>query len=314
VPPTLEVAGLVVAYRERQVLDGLSLTVPAGEIFGLLGSNGAGKTTLIRTICGRVTPRSGEVKIAGVSNRDRRALRRIGIVPQELGLYHHLTVRENLEVFARLSGVRGRAARAAVERTIAATQLAPRLKDRVEILSGGWKRRVNIAAAILHDPALLILDEPTVGVDIDARNELHEVIRGLSREGMAVLLATHDMEQAETLCATVGFLRQGRLEPIGSPTRLVETRFAGQRKITVELRGALSTGQREALLTGGFAPESGDAIWSAFGRYDDDAVTRLTTALNQLSIDAREIRHRKPGLDTLFAELARKAPAASETA
>lgn len=225
--PILAVEGLEVRFGQRQVLRGLHLAIGPGEIFGLLGPNGAGKTTLIRTICGRVTPSAGSATIAGHRAGRRAALNHIGLVPQELALYMHLTVQENLVAFGRLSGLRRRDTNKAVAWALDAARLRERANDRVDILSGGWKRRVNIAAAILHNPSLLILDEPTVGVDVDARNELQDVIRDLSHSGMAVLLATHDLDQAETLCKTVGFLRDGVIDPLGTPRDLIGEVFGG---------------------------------------------------------------------------------------
>ncbi len=313
VPDTLAIDGLDVSYHDRTVLSGLSLRVKPGEIFGLLGSNGAGKTTLIRTICGRVSPRAGEVTVMGESIGSRATLGRIGLVPQDIALYLHLTVLENLEVFARLSGVPRSDVRAAVEWAVDVAHLGPRIDDRVEILSGGWKRRVNIAAAILHDPALLILDEPTVGVDIDARDELHELIRELSRGGMAMLLATHDMDQAEALCSRVGFLRQGRLDPVGMPDTLIAENFSGQRTLTVSVRGRLTPRQRAVMVDSGFAPDGTEGTWSVFGIFTDEGVARLQTGLTKLGIDVREVRQRAPGLDTLFADLARSVPGEIDT-
>lgn len=307
-PDTLAIDGLDVRYRDRAVLSGLSLHIGPGEIFGLLGSNGAGKTTLIRTICGRVRPRAGEVRVMGDTNRSRSTLGRIGLVPQDIALYLHLTVRENLEVFARLSGVPRSGVESAVDWAIGVAHLGQRIDDRIEILSGGWKRRVNIAAAILHRPALLILDEPTVGVDIDARDELHELIRELSRGGMAMLLATHDMDQAEALCSRVGFLRQGRLDPVGMPDTLIAENFSGQRTLTVSVRGKLTPRQRTVMVDSGFAPDGTEGTWSVFGIFTDEGVARLQTGLTKLGIDVREVRQRAPGLDTLFADLARSIP------
>ncbi|RYF45536.1 MAG: ABC transporter ATP-binding protein [Cytophagaceae bacterium] len=195
-PAPLKIERLHVNLSHREVLKGLSVEIAKGEVFGLLGSNGAGKTTLIRSICGRVKASAGSISIAG--HQGKAALRQIGLVPQELALYSHLTARENLTVFGRLSGLSARDAISAVEWASEAADIKQHLNDRVEILSGGWKRRVNIAAAILHRPALLVLDEPTVGVDVDARNGLHEVISSLSRAGIGVVLATHDLEQAHS--------------------------------------------------------------------------------------------------------------------
>ena len=303
-PAALAIAGLHIRYGDRDVLRGLDLGVAPGEIYGLLGPNGAGKTTLIRTICGRIRPVAGSVTVAGLPS-GREALRRIGLVPQEIALYGHLTVRENLEVFGRLSGMNSAATRTAIEWASEAANLTGRLRDRIEILSGGWKRRVNIAAAILHRPSLLILDEPTVGVDVDARNGLQEVIQQLSQTGMAVLLATHDLDQAETICTTVGFLRNGVVAPQGAPRTLVETTFGVRREIILELRHVASSSQAVTLGQAGFSPTNGGVTWSMLGRAEDGSAEELTVALEEAGIATREVRLREPGLDSLFVQLSR---------
>lgn len=303
-PAVLAIADLHIRYGDRDVLRGLNLSVAAGEIYGLLGPNGAGKTTLIRTVCGRLRPVAGSVTVAGFAS-GRDALRRIGLVPQEIALYGHLTVRENLEVFGRLSGMDSEATRSAIGWVSEATNLPGRLKDRVDILSGGWKRRVNIAAAILHRPELLILDEPTVGVDVDARNGLHEVIQQLGQTGMAVLLATHDLDQAETICTTVGFLRNGVVAPQGHPRALIDAAFDGQREIILELRQVPSPPQAAMLQQSGLSASNGGLTWAMLGRASDNSAAELSAALDQAGIATREVRLREPGLDSLFVQLAR---------
>ncbi len=300
----LMVEGLFVRYGDRPVLKGLDLTVGAGDIYGLLGPNGAGKTTLIRTICGRVRPRAGSVTIAGKSGRS--SVRHIGLVPQELALYPHLTIRENLEVFARLSGLSARESRGAVGWACDATDLADRLDDRVEILSGGWKRRVNIAAAILHRPTLLILDEPTVGIALDARNGIHEAIVQLSHAGMGILLATHDLDQADTLCTKVGFLRHGAIAPQGAPRQLVDNAFRGKKQIVLELRQPASTGHASALNKAGFTAINAGLTWMMMAPIGEQSVEQLQPALARLGVETREIRLREPGLENLFVELSRQ--------
>lgn len=313
-PAALVVSGLRIRYGHRDVLRGLDLHIAAGEIYGLLGPNGAGKTTLIRTICGRLRPVAGSATIAGYACGGRDALRRIGLVPQEIALYPHLTARENLEVFGRLSGLDFAATTAAIAWASEAAALIERLGERVDILSGGWKRRVNIAAAILHRPALLILDEPTVGVDVDARNGLHEVIQHLSRTGMAVLLATHDLDQAETICATVGFLRDGVVAPQGHPRILVDAAFNGQREIILELRQAPSSSQAGMLRQAGFALANGGLTWVSLSRASNESVSELSAACEQAGIAIREVRLREPGLDSLFVQLSRSAAATAPQA
>jgi ABC-2 type transport system ATP-binding protein len=305
----LRVEGLHVHYGKREVLRGLSLSVRRGQIYGLLGPNGAGKTTLIRTICGRIRPSSGRVSIAGVSGK--ASMRHIGLVPQELALYTHLTARENLEVFGRLSGLSASETEEAIAWAGAATDITQRLNDRVDILSGGWKRRVNIAAAILHRPALLILDEPTVGVDVDARNGLHDVIVSLSHAGMGVLLTTHDLDQAETLCSVVGFLRDGIVTPQGAPRDLLRHAFGEQRQVIVELRQPASQIQAQALSRAGFTSVNSGYAWIMFSSGIEQSLEDLADALARAGLETREIRFRKPGLDSLFVRLSRGREVAS---
>ena len=301
-PDALQISGLHVRYGARPVLKGLDLQIAAGEIYGLLGPNGAGKTTLIRTICGRIRPFSGSIAVAG-SPLVRASLRRLGLVPQEIALYPHLTIRENLEVLGRLSGLSRTALRAALDWAIDAADLVSRLDDRVEILSGGWKRRANIAAAILHHPALLILDEPTVGVDVDARNGLHDVILQLSRTGMGVLLATHDLDQAETLCSRVGFLRNGVVAPQGEPRHLIQAMFQGRKEIILELRQPPSGAQASLLVKAGFVAGNGDLTWTMLGTTGGSSQVELSAALDRAGMGVREVRFREPGLDSLFLSL-----------
>jgi ABC-2 type transport system ATP-binding protein len=305
-PAALAIEGLEVRYGNRQVLRGLDLTVAKGEIYGLLGPNGAGKTTLIRTICGRVRPVGGAVTVAGHAP-GKAALRQIGLVPQELALYGHLTVEENLDVFGRLSGLDAAANKSAIDWAVGAADLASRLKQRTETLSGGWKRRVNIAAAILHRPALLILDEPTVGVDIDARNGLQEVIKQLSHTGMAVLLATHDLDQAETICSTVGFLRDGVVAPQGHPRQLLDGHFGSQREIILELRNVPLDEHGNLLHRAGFSAFNGGLSWVMLGHATERTAAEISASLVDAGIEAREVRLRAPGLDRLFVHLSRDA-------
>lgn len=301
--PVLSVDTLCVNYGMRPVLTGLDLTIDPGEIFGLLGPNGAGKTTLIRTICDRIQPASGKILIEGRDHSQRQALRKIGLVPQEIALYPHLTARENLIVFARLAGLSHAQALDALDYAIEACKLTHQVDDYVHTLSGGWKRRANLAAAILHRPSLLILDEPTVGVDIDARNALHEVIKNLSADGHAVLLATHDMDQAEVLCGSVGFLRDGALAPVGNPLQLLHTAFADRHEVLVRLREPASPEACHALSNLGFSRDGNGLERRQLLKVTAAQQTRLTKMLEASPLRIKEVRFRKPGLDSLFLKL-----------
>jgi ABC-2 type transport system ATP-binding protein len=305
--PALRISGLRTRYGNRNILNGLSLRVEPGSIYGLLGPNGAGKTTLIRAICGRVKPIGGTIDVDGIVNTERHALRKIGLVPQDIALYAHLTVRENLEVFGRLSGLSRRQVRVGVDWVSGAAHLENLMHDRIETLSGGWKRRVNIAAAILHNPSLLILDEPTVGVDVEARNGLHDLILELSHSGMGILLTTHDMEQAETLCSKVGFLLGGVLAPEGHPQQLVDETFQDYKEVILELRGSPSYLQFEQLQTAGWAPSNGGLSWSRFEQNRKISETHLAHDFVRQGLNVREVRVREPGLDSLFVHLTRNA-------
>ncbi len=299
----LQVDALHVRYGERQVLNGLTLNLAAGEVFGLLGPNGAGKTTLIRSVCNRIQIESGTITILGRPVADRRALHRIGLVPQEIALYPHLTARENLKTFARLNGVARSRAPAAIDFAISAARLAKQVDDPVHSLSGGWKRRVNIAAAVLHRPSLLILDEPTVGVDIEARNALHQVIKTLRDAGMAVLLATHDMDQAETLCSSVGFLRGGVLSPAGNPSKLLEIAFKGQDEVLLRLREQAPPKVSEIFSRLGFIGDANSLERRRLSEVTPAEQARLARTLQDRRFGIREVRFRKPGLESLFLHL-----------
>lgn len=298
----LEVDGLIIRFGSREILRGLTLQIGRGEIYGLLGPNGAGKTTLIRTICGRIRSHAGSIKVSGLSGKS--SLRHIGLVPQELALYPHLTARENLDVFGRLSGISATETRKAIAWASEAAEISRHLDDRVDILSGGWKRRINIAAAILHRPSLLILDEPTVGVDVNARSGVHDVIANLSQSGMGVLLTTHDLDQAELLCTTVGFLRDGVISPQGSPRQLIDEAFRDRKEIILELRELVSQPKIESLKNAGFSTHNGGHTWVKISSNEQSAED-LRRNLDVMEIQIRELRLREPGLDSLFVQLSR---------
>jgi ABC-2 type transport system ATP-binding protein len=299
-PAALEVRDLSACYGDREILRRINIRIERGEIFGLFGQNGAGKTTLIRAICGRLKPRAGTIAIGGQAIR-AGVSRQIGLVPQEIALYPHLTILENLQVFGRLSGLSAAATKDAIGEVIKHTALTDRLHERVEVLSGGWKRRVNIAASILHRPALLILDEPMVGVDIEARITLQNVILKLRDSGVGILLITHDLQQAETLCTQVGFLHKGVIGPQGAPRALLDLAFDGQHEIIIETQLPVSATDEAVLRGRGFSAVEGGQCWSVIS---NSPLHEITEHLEQSGMATKEIRFRKPGLDSLFLRLA----------
>ncbi len=220
---TLVVEGLAKSFGDLRAVRELSFEVAPGETFGLLGPNGAGKTTTISMICGLLRPDAGSVTVDGISIRPGSTSGRelIGYVPQELALYPDLSGRDNLRFFGRLYGLRGAAARARIDETLEMVGLTDRADDRVDQYSGGMQRRLNIAAGMLHRPRLLILDEPTVGIDPQSRNAILEAVAALGESGMSVLYTTHYMEEAERLCRRVGIVDHGRLLACGTRRELV---------------------------------------------------------------------------------------------
>ncbi|MFG3496737.1 ABC transporter ATP-binding protein [Streptomyces sp. NPDC047886] len=219
--PVLRCEGLVRRFGDRTAVDGVGFRVEPGETYGLLGPNGAGKTTTIRLVCGLLRPDGGTVRISGRPGGTARTRRLIGYVPQDVALYQDLGVAENLRFFGRLYGLSGRALDRRVDEVLDLVDLRRRAGDRVESLSGGMRRRLNIGAGIVHAPTLLILDEPTVGVDPQSRHAILDSVRRFGSQGMAILYTTHYMEEAERLCDRIGIIDHGRLIAEGTRRELV---------------------------------------------------------------------------------------------
>lgn len=209
----LEVRNLRKSYGSVVAVDDVSFGVGRGELVAVLGPNGAGKTTTVSIISGLVTPDRGEVSIDGASLRgDADPLkRRIGLVPQDIALYDELSARDNLRFFGALFGLDGQAAEAAIQSVLTWVGLAERARDRVATFSGGMKRRLNLAAGLLHDPDILLLDEPTVGVDPQSRNAIFDNLEDLKRRGKTLVYTTHYMEEAERLADRVVIIDRGRV-------------------------------------------------------------------------------------------------------
>jgi ABC-2 type transport system ATP-binding protein len=219
----IEARGLLKRYGNLEAVKGLSFAIRRGEIFGFLGPNGAGKTTTISMLSCLLEPTEGTAMVAGhdVVKAPNEVKRRIGLVPQELALYPTLSARDNLDYFGRIYGLRGRALRQRVDEMLEMVTLTERAKAAVKTYSGGMKRRLNIAAGMLHCPEVLFLDEPTVGVDPQSRNAIFEHVEQLRGEGMTVLYTTHYMEEAERLCDRVAIIDEGRIVALDTPRKLI---------------------------------------------------------------------------------------------
>lgn len=220
----LELDSVTKRFGDVVAVDNVSLDVARGEILGLLGPNGAGKSTLTKMVCGMVSPTSGTIRVVGYDvQRDSMRVRElIGVVPQDVVLYDYMNARENLAFFGRLYGLSGSKLKERIEELLKFTQLEDEaIRRRVSTYSGGMKRRVNIAAALLHEPQVILLDEPTAGLDPKNKMSLWEIIRKLHREGKTIMLTTHMMDEAEELCDRVAIMDRGKIIALGSPIQLI---------------------------------------------------------------------------------------------
>jgi ABC-2 type transport system ATP-binding protein len=219
----LEAKNLVKKYGDFTAVQDVNLAIQAGEILGLLGPNGAGKTTIISMITGLLEPTSGHITVDGLDVKtDANAVKAmLGLVPQELALYPTLSARANLDFFGSIYGLGGRELRERVDAMLAMVELTDRADEAIETYSGGMKRRVNIAAGLMHQPKLLLLDEPTVGVDPQSRNAIFEAVEALNRSGMTVIYTTHYMEEAQRLCHRVAIIDEGQIIALDTPASLI---------------------------------------------------------------------------------------------
>jgi ABC-2 type transport system ATP-binding protein len=307
--PVLVCRELRKAYDELVAVDGVSFTVAEGETYGLLGPNGAGKTTTISMIVGILTRDAGEVLIDGepVTPSRVRVKARIGYVPQELALYPDLTGRENLRFFARLYGLSGREASGRSEQALEVVGLADRARDLVKEYSGGMKRRLNIAAGLLHRPRLLVLDEPTAGVDPQSRNAILESVERLAGEGIAVLYTTHYMEEAERLCDRVGIIDLGQLRAEGTRRELVA--LVGERdRISLTATGDLPRAVAAAAELPGVQPsEAADSRIELLVEDASTALPQILAAVTGNGATVRSVSVTEPNLEAVFLHLTGKA-------
>ncbi len=232
VPPVLTLQNVRKSYRGREALKGISLELRPGELLGFFGPNGAGKTTMIRCISGLLKPGSGTITRHPfdhvndeVPGNDEPI--RLGLVPQHLAVYPDLTVQQNLEVFGRLEGVSGKALKHRINQVLEWAALNDRTRSLTKTLSGGMQRRLNIACSVLHEPDILLLDEPTVGVDPQSRERIYEMMQQLKADGAAVLLTTHQLEEVETRCDRIVVMDHGTIVADGTLSDLV-SRTIGQ--------------------------------------------------------------------------------------
>jgi ABC-2 type transport system ATP-binding protein len=288
----IDVANLRKAYGSLQAVDGVSFSIPTGETFGLLGPNGAGKTTTLHLLTGALAPDSGAIVINGQQNPARVSVRRqIGLAPQNLALYESLTAEENLTFFCKLYGFTGAKLQERVEFSLDLAGLSERRRDRVDTYSGGMKRRLNLACAIVHDPLVLFLDEPTVGVDPQSRNYLFETIEALAKQGRTIIYTTHYMEEAQRLCRRVAIMDHGKILALDTVPELI-AKHGGKTAVDVELAEPPSN------LHGLPVPLDGNRL-----RYETERPADEIQRLAQLGLKMTRFTVDQPSLERVFLNL-----------
>ena len=303
-PSALEVREVSKSFDGRRALDGVSLELVSGEILGLLGPNGAGKTTLVRTVVGRVEPDSGSLRVFGLPSSDGKVASLTGWVPQEIALYGLLSPRQNLMTFGRYQGLMGETLKTAVSQNLEWIGLADRADERTDRLSGGMRRRLNIAAGTIHRPKLLLLDEPTVGVDPQSRERIYGMIEELRRQGTSLLYTTHYMEEAERLCDRIAIIDNGKIIALGTKEELVRKTLGGKQALSVASGSPLSEELRQELVRRGAVVEQEEIHLSV----EDPAaeIPMLLEFLRSERVSVRDLRLEAPSLESVFLQLTGK--------
>jgi ABC-2 type transport system ATP-binding protein len=304
----VETHGLTKVFDGRKAVDHLNLSIEEGELFGLLGPNGAGKSTTVSMLSTILPPTGGTALICGydIKRQPREVKRMIGVVPQEFGLYDDLTARENLAYFGRLHGLSGGRLRKRINDMLGLVQLEERADDKVRTFSGGMKHRLNLAVGLIHEPRVLFLDEPTTGLDPQARLAIWELIERFRSEGVTILLTTHYMEEADRLCDRVAIMDGGRVIALDSPAKLkrsigkmevIEMRTKG---VTLDLEERLRglKGVKEMVRT----PE-GMRILSPMA---DELVARVVSLASSVGVRIDSMNIIQPTLEDVFIKLTGK--------
>ena len=298
----LRIDSVVKCFGDLTAVSGVSLDVRERACLGLLGPNGAGKSTLIRSIAGRVRLDSGSIRVFGEPAGSAAARAERGWVPQELALYPLLTCRENLEAFGRYQGLRGKALRDGIAWCLEWAALADRAGATVKTLSGGMRRRLNMAAGLVHRPRMVLLDEPTVGVDPQSRNRIFEMVEELRGQGTTVIYTTHYMEEAERLCDTIAIMDHGCVIAQGSKEELVERSFGRRSDVLMRFASSVENGAAWAAAHGGTLQEGPEGI-AHFGVAQPTDIAALLDAAGRDGLEVIDVVLRRPNLESVFLQL-----------
>ncbi len=295
----LRVEGVVKRFGGVTAVNGVSLDVRPGECLGLLGPNGAGKSTLIRSIVGRVRPDAGSILIFGEPAESEAARDALGYVPQELAVYPRLTSRENLEAFGSYHGLKGEQLKKSIDWCLAWAALADRDSEVVSHLSGGMKRRLNMAAGLIHRPRVVLMDEPTVGVDPQSRLRIFEMIEVLRREGMSVIYTTHYMEEAERLCDRIAIIDHGHIIALGARDKLIQNAFGSSSQVVMHF-AAENDALREWIARRGGQSSDGSV------QFKVDGPAEIAALLQDAAAEGHQVEDmalKRPNLESVFLKL-----------
>lgn len=296
---TLEVSNLVKKYGTKPALENVSFAVKEGSCFGLLGPNGAGKSTTMKIITGIIDADSGNVNVLGSDIRKAAdAIRRqVGYVPQEITLYDKISAYNNLVFFGEMYGVKGKQLKERIAEVLQQVGLSERAKDPIHTYSGGMKRRINIAAALLHQPKVVILDEPTVGIDPQSRNHIFDIIRQLRNSGVTIIYSTHYMEEVEALCDDIAIIDNGKVIVQGNLDELL-SRYA-TKAVYLELQ----EGQKPPIMEGIKKVTEYKKGWLLESDYVLDSIELVSKKIREEGLQARALEMMRPSLESVFLSL-----------
>ncbi|WML42822.1 ABC transporter ATP-binding protein [Neobacillus sp. PS3-40] len=303
----LEVNSIRKSFGKIEVVKGVSFTVEKGEAFGLLGPNGAGKSTIISMICGLLPYDEGNIKVAGfsVEGKPMEIKRKIGVVPQDIALYPTMSALDNLLFWGKMYGLSGKQVVKRANEVLEFVGLLDRAKDKIETFSGGMKRRINIGAALMHKPELLIMDEPTVGIDPQSRNHILETVKELNNNGMTIIYTSHYMEEVEFLCKRIGIIDHGEVMAVGTKEDLCN-RLSGGTIVKMEVNhfkknlvdGLISLPLVEKVIVNDEENELEVLVSSG-----NQALGELVSTALKHNVEVSSIQVKEPNLETLFLQL-----------
>ncbi|MEX1377429.1 MAG: ABC transporter ATP-binding protein [Eubacteriales bacterium] len=301
----IEINNLVKNFKNVTAIDGINLKIKEGEIFGLLGPNGAGKSTTINILCGILRMDKGEVKCfdKDINKKIREIKKDIGVVPQNIAVYEELKARENVEFFASLYGLRGKEMKEGAQQALEFVGLTDRSDDYPKNFSGGMKRRLNIACAIAHKPKLIIMDEPTVGIDPQSRNHILESVKKLNELGSTIIYTTHYMEEVEAICTRIGIIDHGKLIASGTYEEL-QSLVSDRKSIIISTDIGVNLDRDELKKIKGVSEVFQDEnTINVETHKESDCITDITTFCRENNIPIRSINMGNISLETVFLSL-----------